>query len=126
MFDGHTFKYVYNWRFAIAVSVPVGLLATALLQSNNFRDIETDTESGKKTLAVRLGRERAGYLYLGTLMATALSIGFLQHYRGYVLLAFVGLPFSFYPIRLILSDRTGEGWCRCWRRPLAFRLSWVC
>jgi 1,4-dihydroxy-2-naphthoate octaprenyltransferase len=70
--------------------------------------LETDTEAGKKTLAVRLGRQRAGFLYLGTLMATALSIGILQHFRGFVLLAFVGLPFAFYPIRLVISNRTGR------------------
>ena len=36
-------------------SVPVGLLATALLVVNNLRDIPGDTASGKRTLAVRLG-----------------------------------------------------------------------
>jgi 1,4-dihydroxy-2-naphthoate octaprenyltransferase len=106
--QGHSYKYNYNWRFALAAAIPVGLLATGMLQANNLRDLETDTEAGKKTLAVRLGRQRAGFLYLGTLMATALSIGILQHFRGWVLLAFVGLPFSFYPIRLVISNRTGR------------------
>ena len=46
-------------------------LAAALLQANNLRDIGTDMESGKKTLAVRLGRKRAGYFYVGTLVAAA-------------------------------------------------------
>ena len=55
--------------------MPVGLLAAALLQANNLRDIATDTESGKKTLAVRLGRRRAGLLYCFTLLGVALSIG---------------------------------------------------
>ena len=40
------------------VSVPVGLLAAAILVVNNVRDIETDRRAGKRTLAVRLGRER--------------------------------------------------------------------
>ena len=39
----------------VAASVPVGLLATALLVINNLRDIPGDTEVGKRTLAVRLG-----------------------------------------------------------------------
>ena len=59
------------------VGVPVGLLAAALLQANNLRDIATDTESGKKTLAVRLGRRRAGLFYCFTLMGVALAIGIL-------------------------------------------------
>ena len=48
------------------LAVPVGLLATAILMVNNTRDLETDRRAGKKTLAVRLGRERArlGYALL--------------------------------------------------------------
>ena len=40
-------------------AVAVGLLATGLLLANNLRDIATDRASGKRTLAVRVGR-RAG------------------------------------------------------------------
>jgi 1,4-dihydroxy-2-naphthoate octaprenyltransferase len=40
-------------------SVPVGLLATAVLVVNNVRDRETDAKAGKLTLAVRLGRRGA-------------------------------------------------------------------
>ena len=43
---------------AFVLAVPVGLLATAILVVNNVRDIETDRRAGKRTLAVRLGRER--------------------------------------------------------------------
>lgn len=47
----------------LAASVPVGLLATALLVVNNLRDIPGDTEVGKRTLAVRLGERRTRFLY---------------------------------------------------------------
>jgi 1,4-dihydroxy-2-naphthoate octaprenyltransferase len=47
----------------VALSVPVGMLATAILVVNNVRDIETDRRAGKHTLAVRLGRERARRLF---------------------------------------------------------------
>jgi hypothetical protein len=40
------------------LAVPVGLLASAILVVNNVRDLETDRRAGKRTLAVRLGRER--------------------------------------------------------------------
>jgi 1,4-dihydroxy-2-naphthoate polyprenyltransferase len=102
------FPYKYQWGFAIWCGVPVGLLAAALLQANNLRDIDTDTRAGKKTLAVRLGRERAGLLYVFTLMAVALSIGVLQHYRGWTLIGLAGLPLAFYPVRLALSARSGR------------------
>ena len=49
---------------ALAASVPVGLLATALLVVNNLRDIPGDTVSGKRTLAVRLGDGPTRVLYV--------------------------------------------------------------
>jgi 1,4-dihydroxy-2-naphthoate octaprenyltransferase len=84
-------------------------LAAALLQANNLRDIETDTEAGKRTLAVRLGRRRAGLLYCFTLLAVALSIGVLYGYRPWALLALLATPFAILPVRLALSDRNGRG-----------------
>ncbi|HEY1521711.1 MAG TPA: 1,4-dihydroxy-2-naphthoate polyprenyltransferase [Solirubrobacteraceae bacterium] len=51
-----------HWE-AFALAVPVGLLASAILIVNNVRDIDTDRRAGKRTLAVRLGRERARTLY---------------------------------------------------------------
>jgi 1,4-dihydroxy-2-naphthoate octaprenyltransferase len=44
-------------------SVPVGLLAVAILVANNLRDIPTDGASGKRTLAVRIGERRTRALY---------------------------------------------------------------
>ncbi len=98
----------FPWAFALWVGVPIGLLATALLQANNLRDVETDTETRKKTVAVRLGRVRAGYLYVGTLVAAAASIGVLQHYRGWSLIALAAIPLAIPPARLALSERNGR------------------
>ena len=49
---------------ALALSVPVGLLAAAILVVNNIRDVDTDRRAGKRTLAVRLGRDRARRLFV--------------------------------------------------------------
>jgi 1,4-dihydroxy-2-naphthoate polyprenyltransferase len=57
------------------LSVCVGLLVAAILVVNNVRDIDTDRRVGKRTLAVRLGRERTRNLYACLLIV-----------------AFVGLP----------------------------------
>jgi 1,4-dihydroxy-2-naphthoate octaprenyltransferase len=105
---GHLFSYDYDWGFVLWAGVPVGLLAAALLQANNLRDISTDTQSGKKTLAVRLGRRRAGLLYCFTLMGVALSVGVLYGYRSWSLLALAGLPLAITPVRLALGDRNGR------------------
>lgn len=40
---------------AVLASIPVGLLATAILVANNLRDVDTDRAAGKRTLAVRFG-----------------------------------------------------------------------
>lgn len=107
-YHGHLYTYKYDWWLALWCGVPIGLLAAALLQANNLRDIETDEQAGKKTLAVRLGRHNAGVFYALTFMAIALSIGILQHFRGYALIALLGLVLAIYPVRLALSDRMGR------------------
>jgi 1,4-dihydroxy-2-naphthoate octaprenyltransferase len=43
-----------NWELLLPAS-SIGLFTTAVLNINNMRDIETDKNSGKKTLALRMG-----------------------------------------------------------------------
>ena len=56
---------------SVGASIPVGLLATALLVVNNLRDIPGDTASGKRTLAVRLGDHRTRILYVALLVGAS-------------------------------------------------------
>jgi 1,4-dihydroxy-2-naphthoate octaprenyltransferase len=58
---------------AFVCAVPVGLLASAILVVNNVRDLETDRRAGKRTLAVRLGRERTRDLYVAMLACAFLT-----------------------------------------------------
>jgi 1,4-dihydroxy-2-naphthoate polyprenyltransferase len=55
---------------ALAVSMPVGMLAVGLLMINNVRDVETDAAAGKRTLAVRLGARTYGHAFGWLLLAT--------------------------------------------------------
>jgi 1,4-dihydroxy-2-naphthoate octaprenyltransferase len=66
----------------VAVSVPVGLLAVALLVVNNLRDIPGDTEAGKRTLAVRLGDRRTRVLYVVLVVAAFLVVPFAAGLSG--------------------------------------------
>ena len=59
---------------ALAASVPVGFLATALLVVNNLRDIPGDTASGKRTLAVRLGDAATRGLYVALLVGAFVMV----------------------------------------------------
>ena len=44
-------------------AVAVGAFSAAVLVANNLRDVPTDREAGKRTLAVRLGEQRTRVLY---------------------------------------------------------------
>lgn len=61
---GSTFAQLETWPWeAFVLAVPIGLLASAILVVNNVRDIDSDKRAGKRTLAVRLGRERGRLIY---------------------------------------------------------------
>jgi len=82
---------------AFALSVPVGLLASAVLVVNNVRDIDTDRRAGKRTLAVKLGRERARLLYLGMLLlayAVPLAIAPTEDLSPWVALPLLSAPIA--------------------------------
>lgn len=93
---------------AVAVAVPVGFLATALLVVNNLRDIPSDTAAGKVTLAVRLGDLRTRWLYVVLLIATFLCLipiaGLAASGTAF---AFVGIPFARKPVEKVLGGATG-------------------
>src|SRR5213595_687951 len=59
---------------AFALAVPVGLLAAAILLVNNIRDTDTDRRAGKRTLAVRLGRDGARTLFMGCVVVAYLTV----------------------------------------------------
>jgi 1,4-dihydroxy-2-naphthoate polyprenyltransferase len=61
---------------AWAGAVGCGLLSTALLMANNVRDIPTDRETGKLTLAVRLGDTVARWSYV-VMVAVAILLPLL-------------------------------------------------
>ena len=61
-----------EWE-ALALAVPVGLLAAAILVVNNTRDLETDRRAGKRTLSVRMGRERSRALYVAMVAGAFLT-----------------------------------------------------
>lgn len=43
----------------IFISIPVGLFVAGIMLTNNIRDLDGDKESGRKTLAILLGRKKS-------------------------------------------------------------------
>lgn len=70
---------------AFGASVPVGLLATALLVVNNLRDIPTDAAAGKRTLAVRLGEPATRVLYAVLMFLPFATVPFVAGLGGRLL-----------------------------------------
>jgi 1,4-dihydroxy-2-naphthoate octaprenyltransferase len=94
---------------ALAASVPVGFLATALLVTNNLRDIPGDTLSGKRTLAVRLGDRRTRFLYVALIGGAFLAIPFVAGLgeRPAGALAFAALLLAQRPVGRVLQGARG-------------------
>jgi 1,4-dihydroxy-2-naphthoate octaprenyltransferase len=79
---------------AVAAAVGVGAYACAILVANNLRDIPTDVEAGKRTLAVVLGDGRTRALWFG-LVGGAQVLGLLVALdRPWALLSLAGLPLA--------------------------------
>jgi 1,4-dihydroxy-2-naphthoate octaprenyltransferase len=98
-----------HWE-AFALAVPVGLLAAAILVVNNFRDIDTDRRAGKRTLAVRLGRERtrdmfAVVVYLAYVLVPVTWI--FGPLKAWVLLPWLSLPGAAPLVRLVRNRTDG-------------------
>jgi 1,4-dihydroxy-2-naphthoate octaprenyltransferase len=105
--SGSAFAQLEAWPTeAFMLAVPVGLLAAAILVVNNIRDMDTDKRADKRTLAVRLGRERARTVY-GLMLYVSYLVAPLPWLLGslspWVLLCWLTLPLA---VRLARTVRT--------------------
>jgi 1,4-dihydroxy-2-naphthoate polyprenyltransferase len=105
--------YVQTESFPLAslfAAVGVGALACAILVANNLRDVPTDREVGKRTLAVVLGDEHTRYFYV-FLVAVAL-IALLGVALETTWVALLGLAFlvpAVPAVQTVLGGTTGRG-----------------
>lgn len=95
---------------AVVASVPVGLLAVALLVVNNLRDIGTDQVAGKRTLAVRLGAAKTRWLFRALVsgaIAWTIVVALIAGSLG-PLLALVVAPLAWRAVASVTPQATGR------------------
>ncbi len=91
--------YLHAHEINLGVVLPaasLGLLSTGVLNINNIRDIESDRQSGKNTLVVRWGLNKAK-IYHAILVIVALALGVIStiiYYHGIIQYLYVmTIPF---------------------------------
>ena len=111
-------RYVHDMTVPLTawlLAIPVGMLVTAILVANNYRDIDTDARTGKRTLAVRMGRPRTRALFaalvLGAFLTIAVFAGAGWTPRSTLFSCFL-LPFAGVPIRIMAARSDGPSLIR--------------
>ena len=89
------------------MTLPPGLIITAILVVNNLRDLENDRKAGKRTLAVLLGERLTKAQYLICMIIAYLILPFTA-WMGVVpwssLLAWLSLPVALRATRIVLTQ----------------------
>lgn len=85
---------------ALLIGALVGMPAAAVLVVNNYRDLENDRRTGKRTLAVRLGRRTTRMVYALLLLLPFALLGVVQAWLNsrWVALSWIVLPWAVYLI----------------------------
>jgi 1,4-dihydroxy-2-naphthoate octaprenyltransferase len=99
----------FTWE-AFALSVPIGLLAAAIMVVNNVRDADTDKRAGKRTLAVRLGRRRVRSLYaamIGLAYVVPVVLVFTSDLSDWIILTLFTSPLARPLIRTLYTRTDG-------------------
>jgi 1,4-dihydroxy-2-naphthoate octaprenyltransferase len=96
-----------TWQ-AFVASIPVGLIAAAILIVNNVRDIDTDRRANKRTLAVRMGRERTRVFYAVVLAGAYVAlIPLVFGLTAWVLLPLLSIPLALRLVALVRRRTDG-------------------
>jgi 1,4-dihydroxy-2-naphthoate octaprenyltransferase len=88
---------------AVAAALPVGLLACAILLVNNLRDVDSDRDVGKRTLAVRVGKVRTRMLYRASIVLSVLTVLGMATEAPAALLALLAAPLALAPLRTVAT-----------------------
>ena len=92
---------------SVVMGCAIGCLACSLLVVNNLRDIPSDAQAGKLTVAVRIGARRTRWLYVGLVAAAYVLVLVAAWWRPWVLLALASGPLAAGPVATIRSGASG-------------------
>jgi len=91
----------------LVLALTTGALSSAVLVANNLRDIPTDAQSSKLTLAVRLGDTRTRILYQALLAGSAAMTLILTAATPWCAVGLVATPLAVRAARPVRTGRTG-------------------
>ncbi len=89
---------------AVAASLPIGLLACAILLVNNLRDVDSDRQVGKRTLPVRVGKARTRRLYRTSIGLSFVVVAALAVKAPGALLGLAAAPLAVPPLRIVSTE----------------------
>lgn len=95
---GTTYLQTHNIsRLALILGMGPGFISACILAVNNLRDIASDTDTNKRTLAVRFGEKFQRYLCISTiLLSIAVCVYVMIAYQFKWLFPVIILPFLFH------------------------------
>ncbi|PFG47768.1 1,4-dihydroxy-2-naphthoate prenyltransferase [Amycolatopsis sulphurea] len=96
-----------SWA-GLACAVAVGSFSMAVLTANNLRDIPTDVESGKRTLATRLGDRGTRRMYVTLVSVPYLLTVVLGIWHPLVLITLITAPLLLKSLRAVGSGQQGR------------------
>lgn len=95
-------------REGVLAAVAVGAMSSGVNLANNLRDIPTDTESGKITLAVRLGDAATRRLFLALVLVPTVASLALAFSTPWALLGLAYLPVAMPAAAPVRAGATGR------------------
>ena len=105
-------------------AIGVGSLASAILVANNLRDIPTDREHGKRTLAVRMGERGTRIFYVALVAVAFVMTGLTSFTSPWALAAVLAAPLLVRPMQAVVGGATGAGLIPALAGTGRFQLVW--
>ena len=95
-----------SWT-GLALAIGIGAMSSGVNLVNNIRDIPSDAEAGKVTLAVRLGDKNARLLFTGLLLLPFVLTIAVAFDSWLALVGLVYFPFALRTVRTVNRGATG-------------------